>query len=476
MGFGIVASIAELAVSEFADLCAVYLRSGPAPVAAASRDPDRFGRLLEVPRDDNYADAFAAAGVSALEEPILVRGRVAGTMVLGIAATRRLSAANRRCIAILCKILAAAIDQTEELSLHYHVSKRLQQAMLPANLTSLDGLQLDAAYRPATTESDVGGDWYDTFEVGNGAIGLSVGDVVGHGLEAAVAMSEVRSAIRATAAITASPSLLLARVDELMSAQGIGMATAIAGFYDPRTGLLRYASAGHPAPALLEPSGRAVFMPAGGLILGLGISHAADDITITLAPGATAFFYTDGLLEYGRDVLAGEQTLLRALERIDVADRRCAETLHTMLFNGSVENADDCATLAIHRTREDENRSERFTYSSIPPCAALAREAVRNFSERFIAEPDRCADVVSAVGEAVANAIEHGETSAGSVFEIEAHAQPESLVVEVRNPGHWRPFMPRFDRGRGLQIMRVCARSLEISSAREETRVRMTFV
>ncbi len=476
-GSGITARVAELCVAEFADLCAVYLRgNGPSAVAAASRDPERFEPLLTIPRDDSYADVFRSAGITTLlEEPILLAGRVVGTVVVGLTASRRLTQANRRSLALMCLILSDAVDQTEQLSLHYHVSKRLQQAMLPATLTNVDGLRIDAAYRPATSESDVGGDWYDTFDIGDGTIGISIGDVVGHGLEATVAMSEVRSAIRATAGTTASPSLLLTRVDELMSMQGIGMATAIAGFYDPRSGVLRYASAGHPAPALLQPSGSALFMPAGGLLLGLGFSKPGEDITITLAPGATVFLYTDGLLEYGRDVLAGEQMLLAALERLDVADRHYAEALHAILFNGNLANADDCATLAIHRGKDNASALERFTYSSIPQCATLAREALRNFSERFISGRERRFEVLTAVGEAVANAIEHGENQDGSVFEIEARVRSDTLLVEIRNHGHWRPFTPRVDRGRGLQIMRAYANNLEISSAQEETRVRMIF-
>jgi anti-sigma regulatory factor (Ser/Thr protein kinase) len=476
-GFGITARVAELCIAEFSDLCAVYLRNGgPLPVVFASRDPEKYASLSETPRDDNYAEVLRAAGLPTLvEEPLLIAGRVAGTLVLATGTGRRFTQANRRSISLLCAILCDAMEQMEQLSLHDRVSKRLQQALLPASLTRVDGLRLDAAYLPATSEADVGGDWYDTFDVGNGTIGISVGDVVGHGLEAAVAMSEVRSAIRATAGTTASPSAILRSIDELMSAQGIGMATAIVGFYDPDSGLLRYASAGHPMPALLQPSGRALLLPAGGLMLGLGLSKEAEDMTITVARGATVFFYTDGLLEYGRDILAGERALLDALQRLDADDHRYAEALHEMLFDGSVENADDCATLAIHRVPDETCSSESFTYSSIPACAALAREALRNFSERFVSEQERNDDLVTAVGEAVANAIEHGASRAGSVFDIEARLHDESLVVEVRNPGHWRPFTPRFDGGRGLQIMRVCASNLEISSAQEETRVRMTF-
>ncbi len=346
---------------------------------------------------------------------------------------------------------------------------------LPAHLANVEGLIFDAAYLPASGESQVGGDWYDTFELSDGTIGLSVGDVVGHGLEAAVSMSEIRDAIRTCASTAGSPSVMLRRVDELMNARGVGMATAIAGFYSPATGMLRYACAGHPQPVLLTRSGHAAFLPGGGLMLGLGVGSTFDDITVTLAPGATLFLYTDGLLEYTKDLLAGEERLLEALRALDVHEHRYAEALHGYLFEGAVENADDCATLAIHRRESENDACARLTYSSIPACAPLARDAFRLFSERFAACGERGFELVSAVGEAVANAIEHGVHDPGSVFEIEARLHESTLVVEVRSPGHWRSFTPSADRGRGLQIMRTYSNGLEIDSAQDQTRVKLTF-
>lgn len=470
-------SVARLCVAQFADFCSVYLRSnGPAPVAVAARDDARFAALRDVARDDAYNDRAREIGIECvIEEPLAVSGRVLGTLVVGLGTGRRLTAAHRRSLAHFASILSTSVDQAEQLAIHYHVSKRLQQALLPSRLASVDGIVFDAAYLPATAGTDVGGDWYDTFEIGNGLIGLSVGDVVGHGLEAAVAMSEIRGAIRATAATNDSPSAVLRLVDELMVAQGVGMATAIVGFYDPRTGVLTYASSGHPAPVLLWPGGHAVLLPAGGLILGLGMPIASDDITVTVPRGGTVVLYTDGLLEYGRDVVAGEEQLLDTLRELRAGEHRYADALHAQLFGGGVENADDCATLTLHRLSGAESRSERLVYSSIAQCAGLAREAVRHFSEPHVDALDRRFDIVTAVGEAIANAIEHGTHGDGNVIEIDADAAGCGVVVEVRNRGHWRSFTPSIDRGRGLHIMRSCATKLEIASAQNETCVKLTF-
>ncbi len=476
-GKGIAASVAQLCTALFADFCSVYVRNeGPFPVAMVARSGSGAEALAAAARDDGYVDRARLAGIETLvEEPLVASNRVLGTLVVGMSGTRKLTTAHRRSLAHVVEILSTALDQAQQLAIHYHVSKRLQQAMLPSCLPDSDSVAFDAAYLPATAGADVGGDWYDTFDLGRGVIGLSVGDVVGHGLEAAVAMSEIRSAIRATASTVSSPAAVLRVVDELMCAQSVGMATAIVGFYETTTGVLRYASCGHPSPALLTPSGRSVLLPAGGLMLGLGTGTASDDFTVTVPRGGTLFFYTDGLLEYGHDVIAGEQTLLEALATMELGEEHPAEALHAFLFRGGVENADDCATLALRRAASSACTSERLVYSSIAPCAALARDALRAFSEPHLFERDRCFEVLSAVGEAVANAIEHGTHGDHQVFEIEARADDGGIVVDVRSPGHWRPFTPSIDRGRGLHIMRTYAKRLEISSAQDETHVTLTF-
>jgi serine phosphatase RsbU (regulator of sigma subunit)/anti-sigma regulatory factor (Ser/Thr protein kinase) len=466
------ASVAELCVSEFADYCAIYLRSnGPLPAAFASRNAECFDALPELPRNDEYADRVRAAGIAKLlEEPIVFDGRVVGSLVLGFTSKRRIPKSARTSIAILRELLAKAGHQAEQLATQSRVSKRLQQAMLPPNLVELEGLLADAAYRPASAEADVGGDWYDAFESVNGKICISIGDVVGHGLEAAVTMAEIRGAIRATATATDSPALLLRRVDDLVSSQIAALATAIVGFYDPQSGILRYACAGHPAPAVQAPTGNVAFLPAGGLMLGLG-SGARDEMTVTLMPGSTLFLYTDGLL--GRDVVRGEEALLRALERLSVTERH-AQALDLALFDGRPPSSDDCAILSIHRVAAGDEAAH-LAYSSIPPCASLAREAVRHFSSRITQQDDRRYEVLSAVGEAIANAIEHGKTGADFVFELSVHADENDFIVEVSNPGHWRPFEPSIERGRGLQIMRTYANNLEVYSSQDSTRVTLTF-
>ena len=125
---------------------------------------------------------------------------------------------------------------------------------------SFEGVVVAAAYRPGTAALEVGGDWYDAFPLESGAIALVVGDVVGHGLEAAVAMGQLRGAVSALAQ-TAGPALLLDRLDAFVeTVPSAATATLAYVELDPETGHVRYACAGHPPPLVVSPDGRTRFL------------------------------------------------------------------------------------------------------------------------------------------------------------------------------------------------------------------------
>ena len=472
----IVTQISQLCVDAFAEFCGVYLRgAGPHAAAFASRNAG-FEMLAARPYDEDFEQHAMTLGIgTVVTERLAVNDRTIGLVVLGLKPEGRLSTIDHQGFKTLVAIFSTAVDQALQLEHHYRVSKRLQRAMLPASLASVDGIAFDAAYRPASDEADVGGDWYDAFEIGNGTIGISVGDVTGHGLEAAVAMSEIRRAIRSAAPSHDSPSELLNYVDSVVLSQGIGMATAIVAYYDPAFNTLTYSCAGHPNPVLLSPSGRALFLPGGGLLLGLGMNSSSQDWTLTLPAGSTCFFYTDGLLEYSRDVIAGERILLRAAEKLGREKTPSADALHNEIFNGDIDNVDDCATLALHHTDPADPSHLLLRYSAFPLSAALAREAMRTFLETARFPDDRRFEILAATGEAVANAIEHGEHEPHSTFTIDTRVDDAFMTVEIENRGHWRPFVAREERGRGVPIMRACAQGFEISSTSEHTTVTLTF-
>ena len=181
------------------------------------------------------------------------------------------------------------------------IARELQRSMLAGSLASAPGLEIGVYYRPAVRGQEVGGDWYDAFELPNGRIALSVGDVVGRGLAAAATMGQLRSAIRALASTGAGPGPLLDALDDFSRRHGIGrMTTVVYGELDPRTNELRFACGGHPPPLLLEADGDSQVMW-GGRSLPLDTLARADgpraEASCTLEPGSTVLMYSDGLVE-----------------------------------------------------------------------------------------------------------------------------------------------------------------------------------
>jgi serine phosphatase RsbU (regulator of sigma subunit) len=166
-------------------------------------------------------------------------------------------------------------------------------------------MRLDAAYRPASSEAKIGGDWYDAFVLDDGRLAITVGDVLGHGLQAAVLMTKLRLAMQSAAMVNASPQLMLRVADSALGvADADAYATAAAAVYDPATRALTIASAGHPNPLLRTADGRVEELAAAGCMLGVR-GGAPAERTVTLDAGSAVMFYTDGLIEFDRDLGAG---------------------------------------------------------------------------------------------------------------------------------------------------------------------------
>ena len=179
----------------------------------------------------------------------------------------------------------------------HSVAQALQRAVLPDALPRIAGLDLAARYLPCTVGLEVGGDWYDVFPLGGGRVGLTVGDVVGHNVAAAAVMGQVRNLLRGYALDKIDPAAVLTATDaalELLLPDAL--ATAVYAVLDLASGELRYASAGHPPPACVTPSGEVSYLDADpDAMLGLGGGFSTG--YRRLVPGSTLLFYTDGLIE-----------------------------------------------------------------------------------------------------------------------------------------------------------------------------------
>ncbi|MFD5855604.1 SpoIIE family protein phosphatase [Streptomyces chartreusis] len=246
------------------------------------------------------------------------------------------------------------IDNARRFGRQRAVAEAMQHNLL-APLPQPGRLRLAARYQPAPAGSQVGGDWYDAFELKDGTLTLVIGDVVGHDLTAAAGMAQLHGILRALAwDHTGPPGTVVDRLDDAMPAiTTVPMATLVLARVEghPHTGpwTLRWTSAGHPPPLLLTPGGHAHYLEAGqGLVLGapVGTGEGRPNATQPLPPGSTLLLYTDGLIEIpGSDLGTGLDRLRRLALTLAHAslDTLCDQLLARM----PPGSTDDVALLAL---------------------------------------------------------------------------------------------------------------------------------
>jgi anti-sigma regulatory factor (Ser/Thr protein kinase) len=357
----------------------------------------------------------------------------------------------------------------------HHVADTLQRALLPDRLPVDDRLAFDAAYLPGAQEAIVGGDWYDAFRLPDGRIAFSIGDVAGHGLRAAIVMGEVRQAFRAAALNPTSPSHVIERANTIVNMRANPvMVTATFGIVDPQDATVTYACAGHPAPVLALPGGSVQLLPKDGVPLGIVERVEATDWTFTLPPGALFTVYTDGLIEYSRDVVEGERRLLEAVRAgVGATDPEPARALLQRVF-ATHENTDDVAMLTI-ATADVPDSAFGFTFTALPMAVPLVRRSLDRFAEQLGLDKDSRFSLLTATGEAMANAVEHAYTVAPGLVRVQASLNEDQLLVTIEDDGKWKPATRRDERGRGLPLMRALMDAVEIRTHQARTEVRLTM-
>ena len=196
------------------------------------------------------------------------------------------------------EMLAQEIRERELVEQELEVARSIQQASLPKEVPTLEGWQIFPYYQPAR---EVGGDFYDFFELEDGRVGVVVGDATGKGVPAALVVSATSSMLRAVARVLgpSSPGEVLAQVNETLSTR-IPANMFVTCFYailDPESGYLLYANAGHDLPYLRRRGGDAEELRARGMPLGLMPKMSYEENEIVLEEGEAALFYSDGLVE-----------------------------------------------------------------------------------------------------------------------------------------------------------------------------------
>ncbi|MEW2810557.1 SpoIIE family protein phosphatase [Streptomyces massasporeus] len=198
-----------------------------------------------------------------------------------------------------------ALDNARLYQRQRKVAETMQNHLLP-QMPGVAGLQMTVRYLPAPDASQVGGDWYDAFPLSDASTALAIGDVVGHDLEAAAGMAQVRNMLRAYAwSQHEPPSRIVERLDEaIQHITDVTMATTIFARIEPADDghwRLSWTNAGHPPPLLISRDGLAEYLTEGhGILLGTQTGTRRPDATAQLPPGSTLVLYTDGLIEAPR--------------------------------------------------------------------------------------------------------------------------------------------------------------------------------
>lgn len=364
------------------------------------------------------------------------------------------------------------------------IADTLQRALLPPTLPHVPGLTLDAVYQPDTNEANVGGDWYDAFDLGDGRIAFSIGDVGGHGLEAAVLMGRVREALRSAAIEDLEPSRVIHHANAAVElADSKTMVTAMFAVLDRLTLRLSYASAGHLPALLANADGTVQALDGVGLPLGLGLSSSTEPgwetRTVALSPGSILALYTDGLIESDRELEEAEERMKAALSRqARGTQQRSALSLVASTIVG--RQRDDIALLTVS-TSQAPLREIEVTLPATPASARRARHIVTRLVNEADINDERRFDLQVAVGEAVNNAIEHAGSLGSEDFCLRARRRANSITVEISDQGIWLPKLepPVFDllsdRGRGLTLMYALSDDVQLERNEDGTTVRLAL-
>ncbi|WP_030172184.1 SpoIIE family protein phosphatase [Spirillospora albida] len=226
---------------------------------------------------------------------------------------------------------------------------QLQRAIMPPSRGPIaaGGLRVAVRYRPAEHEHLVGGDWYDAVPLPSGRVLLGVGDVAGHGIDAATGMVVLRNALRGLATTGAGPAQLLGWLNLVANHLTDHVtATALCGLYDPATRTLRWARAGHLAPVLVR-RGEAVALPlVPGTLLGALDEGEYEEGSIVLEPGDVLLMFTDGLIERRDGSI--EDALARLLRTAVEPSGDLEARLDHLLTHSNADTDDDTCIVGVH--------------------------------------------------------------------------------------------------------------------------------
>ena len=329
--------------------------------------------------------------------------------------------------------------------------EEIQRSLLPDRLPELPGLHFAGRYEPGLDPQRQAGDWYDAFVLSTGHVLLSVGDVVGAGPGAASAMRALRTSIQLYVSEGYTPRQVLERLNRRAFEDGRGdIATMLIAVLEPTSGRLVFASAGHP-PAVVRHSHGDVELLAGVGGPPVGATpkaHFAEHETV-LAAGAALVLYTDGLVERrGEDLDTGLERLQKAIHAGPCDAGPLADDL--IASCDTIDRSDDVAVLVV--TSDLNVAPLHLQVLAHPRVLRSMRLALSQWLARAGVSECDASDLLLAVNEAAANAIEHAYDPGDGDVQLEAERAGRFVTVRIRDTGTWRPARP-VSGGLGMQLM-----------------------
>ncbi|MFB7161026.1 SpoIIE family protein phosphatase [Streptomyces sp. NPDC056242] len=477
--------LAGLTVPDFADSVRIEVAesvlAGEEVVSPAPGAPAGLRLMAERTRSDKpVTQSDLLLGVISSREmpshqrllslPLTLGGTVLGTVTLLRQPPRAPFTEGDGALAEeLASRTAVCVDNARRYVREHTTALKLQRDLLPRGLPQPSGIELAHRYIPTTGPRGVGGDWYDVIPLSGARVGLVVGDVVGHGVDAAATMGRLRTSVRALAALDLPPDELLTRLDDLVGQTRVGIhrtpgdegtdralgATCLYAVYDPTSRTCAMAGAGHLPPVATgrgTGTGRAepLDLPTGPP-LGIG-GLPFESVEFEFAEGTVLALFTDGIVKArGRDVDEGVADVCGALDASAGSLEKACDEVVSLCAQGSAD--DDAALLLVrvHALAEDSTASWHFVPdpAEVSTARALARGKLEEWGlddAAFVAE--------LVVSELVTNAIRYGgpPVSLRLLRDVD-----RTLICEVSDGGHTSPHLRRAsdedEGGRGLFLV-----------------------
>ncbi|MEB4208504.1 ATP-binding protein [Mycobacterium sp. 94-17] len=444
------------------------------------------------PRYEHAVRDSAASTRACVSHPLRDgSGRILGALAWLWPAPRQFTGNELDAFARMAELTSSALDRVRLMAREHEIAVDFQEQLLDLDRGSTAAV-VSAVYQPAGEAMRVGGDWYSVTPLDHpGRIAISVGDVVGHGLAAAIVMSRLRAAVAASALTAGQPDAVLGALDRYAaSVDGARCATVAYAQIDTEArdgaATVSYSCAGHPYPLVVLPDGGAFYLESGRRAPVSVTGHRpaggppGDTATAELPAGGLILLYTDGLIERSGETLDdGFDRLQEAASQCAglPVEQVCAELLSRMAPPSGYR--DDVVVLAL-RPSHLAAGSFVTVVPAAPAQIPVAREQLREWLNTVVVVPRRETDILLAIGEAVTNAIEHGSRDERrQTVSVEGFVHRDTVVITVSDTGRWigdsSASLRSKGRGRGLTLMSGLADDVDTRRTPAGTRVTLRF-